>query len=124
LIFTPQRFQLLVSRMNNTMMYPVFLDLIPNEKRQEYLNKGLLGAAGGYFGLIDKFLDEGAEIDYMDEDGLTAICYALSSFNDTNIRHLVEKGANCDLGMINGQTPKEFAASLTTLSKYSEILNN
>ena len=123
LALSPKRFGSLIGRMRNEVLFDSMMDFIPAEEEQAYLNEGLTGAAFGYFGLIEKFLEKGAEIDYMDEKGMTPICYALSAFNDTCLSRLIKHGANRELGKINGQSPKEFAASLDSLPKFAEILN-
>ncbi|MCG8573679.1 MAG: ankyrin repeat domain-containing protein [Flavobacteriales bacterium] len=118
------RFERLVGATTNDSLWETFLKFIPEDHKQEYLNKGLIGASYGSFLLIDKFLDAGADINYVDEKGMTAVCCALVVFKDTNLNTLLEKGADRNLGTINGQSPKEFANSSNSLPKYAEILNS
>jgi ankyrin repeat protein len=73
---------------------------------QKALNEDLLDAATkGNLGLVEICLDQGANIDYQDELGNTALHYAAYYEKDDIVLYLLENKANVNARNINGLTP-------------------
>ncbi|MBL4705873.1 MAG: hypothetical protein JKY54_15210 [Flavobacteriales bacterium] len=122
---TPRKFFGLIKQNYSNVLFDLLLALIPKSEKQIYYNNGLAAAPCGGFDLIDKFIQLGADINFIDEQGCTALCYALLNYSDYSLKTLVKAGANISLGdMGGGQSPIQFAESEEFgRAKYVEILN-
>ncbi|MBL4706011.1 MAG: hypothetical protein JKY54_15910 [Flavobacteriales bacterium] len=121
---TPERYFSLMGQMRNTLLSDFLFDVIPTSNEQEYFNLGLLHASHIDNDLIEFYLEKGADINFIDKNGMTAICYALSYSEESSLETLIKHGANPDLGKVQDQTPKEYAQSLSSNPKILEILNS
>lgn len=100
-----------------------FLGLIA-EKRVPYVMQGditpLMHAAHrGYTDIVIKMIHNECNINAVDSEGNTALCYAVTNKHEEIVRLLLENGANPDIKNKNGWTPLIHAAS----DGYSEIVS-
>ena len=69
----------------------------------------LLAAKHDFPGLIAKFVDKGAEINYQDGEKCTALTLAVLNGHTATVRVLVNKGADVSLQSCEGETPLDIA---------------
>jgi ankyrin repeat protein len=61
--------------------------------------------------IFSSLLEHGANLDMQDEDGYTALMYAVRDVNRDYVRTLLEKGAKRDLKNNHGDTAEDMARS-------------
>ena len=69
-----------------------------------------------------KLLDEGADIDAIDDKGATALIYAVLNTDTNLVKLLVDRGADIDMSTKKGVTAESIAKS-NNLVEISQILN-
>ena len=69
-----------------------------------------------------KLLDEGADIDAVDEKGATALIYAVLNTDTNLVKLLVDRGADIDMSTKKGVTAESIAKG-NNLVEISQILN-
>lgn len=100
-----------------------FLELIA-ENRVPYVMQGditplMHAAKGGYADIVIKMINNECNINAVDSEGNTALCYAVTHKHEEIVRLLLENGANPDIKNKNGWTPLISAA----FDGYSEIVS-
>lgn len=88
------------------------------------INQELLTTAkSGQSSLAEELLDQGADINYQDQEGKTALIWALKNNKPRMVKLLLNRGANPNLGDNSGETPLHIAVGLSNPNLVQELLN-
>jgi len=79
--------------------------LLAAKPSRDALNQAMVAAAGGDTDIMQKLLDLGAEVDYLPDNGDTALGAAANALNLEAVRVLLARGANVNPETANGWQP-------------------